>query len=139
VAPCSWWHLRNGARNANSLARRHHWHATAPSTDPADTPFCSLLAAHSVTGTGSTAGPTSPCAFRPSKWLLQSICLYGIDILGYAALPHTSHTCPLPPQNLDFDFEKCCSVSLSPINVYVCLVCGKYFQVGLVTRHCPST
>lgn len=34
-------------------------------------------------------------------------------------------------QNLDFDFEKCCSVSLSPINVYVCLVCGKYFQVGV--------
>ena len=32
-------------------------------------------------------------------------------------------------QNLDFDFEKCCSVSLSPINVYACLVCGKYFQV----------
>ncbi|KAK3259466.1 hypothetical protein CYMTET_31537 [Cymbomonas tetramitiformis] len=29
---------------------------------------------------------------------------------------------------LDFDFEKCCSVSLSPINVYACLVCGKYFQ-----------
>lgn len=32
-------------------------------------------------------------------------------------------------QVLDFDFEKCCSVSLSPDNVYVCLVCGKYFQV----------
>ena len=31
-------------------------------------------------------------------------------------------------QNLDFDFEKCCSVSLSPVNVYACLVCGKYFQ-----------
>eukprot|EP00963_Diacronema_lutheri_P010491 scaffold1060_cov385-Pavlova_lutheri.AAC.9 len=29
---------------------------------------------------------------------------------------------------LDFDFEKCCSVSLSPVNVYACLVCGKYFQ-----------
>eukprot|EP00803_Ostreobium_quekettii_P000247 evm.model.scf_77.7 EVM.evm.TU.scf_77.7 scf_77:133904-141766(+) len=29
---------------------------------------------------------------------------------------------------LDFDFEKCCSVSLRPDNVYVCLVCGKYFQ-----------
>ena len=28
---------------------------------------------------------------------------------------------------LDFDFEKCCSVSLSPLNVYACLVCGKYF------------
>ena len=32
-------------------------------------------------------------------------------------------------QNLDFDFEKCCSVSLSGHNVYACLVCGKYFQV----------
>ena len=30
---------------------------------------------------------------------------------------------------LDFDFEKLCSVSLSRVNVYACLVCGKYFQV----------
>jgi len=29
---------------------------------------------------------------------------------------------------LDFDFEKLCSISLSRINCYVCLVCGKYFQ-----------
>eukprot|EP00741_Cyanophora_paradoxa_P020845 tig00021314_g20123.t1 len=29
---------------------------------------------------------------------------------------------------LDFDFEKVCSVSLTNINVYACLVCGKYFQ-----------
>lgn len=29
---------------------------------------------------------------------------------------------------LDFDFEKLCSVTLSNINVYTCLVCGKYFQ-----------
>ncbi|KAK7409583.1 Ubiquitin carboxyl-terminal hydrolase 10 [Neonectria punicea] len=29
---------------------------------------------------------------------------------------------------LDFDFEKLCSVSVSNINVYACLVCGKYFQ-----------
>ena len=29
---------------------------------------------------------------------------------------------------LDFDFEKQCSISLSNINVYACLVCGKYFQ-----------
>lgn len=29
---------------------------------------------------------------------------------------------------LDFDFEKLCSVSLSPMNVYACLVCGKYYQ-----------
>ncbi|CAG8498076.1 8594_t:CDS:10 [Paraglomus brasilianum] len=31
---------------------------------------------------------------------------------------------------LDFDFEKVCSVSLSNLNVYACLVCGKYFQDG---------
>jgi U4/U6.U5 tri-snRNP-associated protein 2 len=31
-------------------------------------------------------------------------------------------------QNLDFDFEKCCSVSLSRVNIYACLVCGAYFQ-----------
>ena len=29
---------------------------------------------------------------------------------------------------LDFDFEKLCSVSLSNINIYACLVCGRYFQ-----------
>lgn len=29
---------------------------------------------------------------------------------------------------LDFDFEKLCSITLSNINVYACLVCGKYFQ-----------
>ncbi|WFC93992.1 Ubiquitin carboxyl-terminal hydrolase 10 [Malassezia brasiliensis] len=29
---------------------------------------------------------------------------------------------------LDFDFEKVCSVSLSNVNIYACLVCGKYYQ-----------
>ncbi|KAH7106768.1 cysteine proteinase [Auriculariales sp. MPI-PUGE-AT-0066] len=29
---------------------------------------------------------------------------------------------------LDFDFEKLCSVCLSNIHIYGCLVCGKYFQ-----------
>lgn len=29
---------------------------------------------------------------------------------------------------LDFDFEKVCSVSMSNINIYACLVCGNYFQ-----------
>lgn len=28
---------------------------------------------------------------------------------------------------LDFDFEKVCSISNSHLNVYACLVCGKYF------------
>ncbi|SBS93295.1 U4/U6.U5 tri-snRNP-associated protein 2, putative (USP39), partial [Plasmodium ovale curtisi] len=29
---------------------------------------------------------------------------------------------------LDFDFEKLCSISLSNLHVYACLVCGIYFQ-----------
>ena len=29
---------------------------------------------------------------------------------------------------LDFDFEKLCSISLTNLNVYGCLTCGKYFQ-----------
>ncbi|EDO45015.1 predicted protein [Nematostella vectensis] len=35
---------------------------------------------------------------------------------------------PFPRHVLDFDFEKLCSISLSHINVYACLICGKYFQ-----------
>eukprot|EP01104_Vermistella_antarctica_P009036 TRINITY_DN2309_c0_g3_i1.p1 TRINITY_DN2309_c0_g3~~TRINITY_DN2309_c0_g3_i1.p1 ORF type:complete len:533 (+),score=155.79 TRINITY_DN2309_c0_g3_i1:28-1626(+) len=36
---------------------------------------------------------------------------------------------------LDFDFEKVCSVTLSNLNVYACLVCGKYFQGrGMTTQ-----
>eukprot|EP01117_Protostelium_nocturnum_P008417 TRINITY_DN3008_c0_g1_i1.p1 TRINITY_DN3008_c0_g1~~TRINITY_DN3008_c0_g1_i1.p1 ORF type:complete len:557 (+),score=203.13 TRINITY_DN3008_c0_g1_i1:108-1673(+) len=31
-------------------------------------------------------------------------------------------------RNLDFDFEKVCSVTLQNLNVYACLVCGKFFQ-----------
>jgi U4/U6.U5 tri-snRNP-associated protein 2 len=46
--------------------------------------------------------------------------------------PKQSMRCPyldtVNRQMLDFDFEKLCSVSLSNLNVYACLVCGKYFQ-----------
>jgi U4/U6.U5 tri-snRNP-associated protein 2 len=31
---------------------------------------------------------------------------------------------------IDFDFEQACSVTLSTLNVYACLVCGKFFQGG---------
>ncbi|VDN56204.1 unnamed protein product, partial [Dracunculus medinensis] len=36
---------------------------------------------------------------------------------------------------LDFDFEKLCSVSLSHVNVYACMVCGKYFQGRGTSTH----
>ncbi|CAB3397203.1 unnamed protein product [Caenorhabditis bovis] len=43
-----------------------------------------------------------------------------------------SRSCPyldtIDRSVLDFDFEKLCSVSLSHLNVYACMVCGKYFQ-----------
>lgn len=29
---------------------------------------------------------------------------------------------------LDFDFEKQCCVTLTHLNVYACLVCGKFYQ-----------
>jgi U4/U6.U5 tri-snRNP-associated protein 2 len=31
-------------------------------------------------------------------------------------------------QLLDFDMEKLCCVTLTNMNVYACLVCGKFFQ-----------
>jgi U4/U6.U5 tri-snRNP-associated protein 2 len=31
-------------------------------------------------------------------------------------------------KKLDFDFEKVCSVTVSCVNIYGCLVCGRYFQ-----------
>jgi hypothetical protein len=31
-------------------------------------------------------------------------------------------------QHLDFDMEKVCSVTLANMNIYACLVCGKFFQ-----------
>lgn len=50
-----------------------------------------------------------------------------------------SRSCPyldtINRQVLDFDFEKLCSVSLSKINVYACLVCGKYFQGRGMNTH----
>ena len=50
----------------------------------------------------------------------------------YVEKKEASRDCPyLDTVNrsvLDFDFEKCCSVSLAPTNVYACLVCGRYFQ-----------
>ncbi len=36
---------------------------------------------------------------------------------------------------LDFDFEKVCCISLSNVNVYGCLVCGRYFQGKGTTTH----
>ena len=61
------------------------------------------------------------------KFLIHTNCRQDKDIkiLGYFGQIRNKI------QKLFFsslDFEKLCSVSLSRINVYACLVCGKYFQ-----------
>lgn len=88
---------------------------------------------------------------RPPRGLVHALVTLLRSASDTAAprvsLPSCVHTLALLLQNLDFDFEKCCSVSLSPVNVYVCLVCGKYFQVGAgssgdtwgATRACVRT
>jgi hypothetical protein len=60
------------------------------------------------------------------------VCNISYFVSGKKFQPKTNRLCPyldtINRQVLDFDFEKLCSVSLSRINVYACLVCGKYFQ-----------
>ena len=55
--------------------------------------------------------------------ILHSICQNNEGTVPFSFVPYFSSR-----SVLDFDFEKLCSVSLSHINVYACLVCGKYFQ-----------
>jgi U4/U6.U5 tri-snRNP-associated protein 2 len=45
-----------------------------------------------------------------------------------ASLPLADAVDSINRHMLDFDFEKVCSVTNSHLNVYACLVCGKYYQ-----------
>ena len=61
----------------------------------------------------------------------QASDLYLDTVRRICFAPSARTLCVSPQINrakLDFDFEKVCSVSLSNINTYGCLVCGKYFQ-----------
>ncbi|KIJ66365.1 hypothetical protein HYDPIDRAFT_150786 [Hydnomerulius pinastri MD-312] len=55
---------------------------------------------------------------------------YGLDATAPSNEPKASdlYLDTINRALLDFDFEKLCSVSMSNINIYGCLVCGKYFQ-----------
>lgn len=81
----------------------------------------------------STLTPSS----KPGKLKRKLEDIDPIDEIEEPKIPRkervkTYRLCPyldtINRQVLDFDFEKLCSVSLSRINVYACLVCGKYFQ-----------
>jgi len=57
-----------------------------------------------------------------SDLYLDTVCITCLFVRAISNLRQVNRAA------LDFDFEKVCSVSLSNINVYGCLVCGKYFQ-----------
>ena len=100
--------LRSGVtcfRTARRRVRRSPHFAMPPrkrareaSGEPVETEEGSARARDS-TEPPSTTAPSAPCPY--------------LDTVNLA--------------NLDFDFEKRCAVSLSPVHVYACLVCGKYF------------
>ncbi|KAF8908813.1 cysteine proteinase [Mucidula mucida] len=54
--------------------------------------------------------------------------LYLDTVFSCFPVPNITDLLQINRAALDFDFEKVCSVSTSNINVYGCLVCGKYFQ-----------
>lgn len=65
-----------------------------------------------------------------AAWLFSHCGLLGSSRIIHAPSSCAQLACSTAlMQNLDFDFEKCCSITLSHVNVYVCLVCGKYYQV----------
>lgn len=81
---------------------------------------------------GSSSGKVVSSPGRRDETELENIEEDDDEMTGYnqAELPRASdmYLDTINRAVLDFDFEKVCSVSLSNINIYGCLVCGKYFQ-----------
>lgn len=69
----------------------------------------------------------SPSTFREERTHIPSTTASSSSGSGT-----TRKKCPyldtVDRQHLDFDMEKVCSVTLSNMNIYACLVCGKFFQ-----------
>lgn len=86
--------------------------------DVQDAAYWTRLAQSSSSSSASTVPPTSKAS--------QSALSNGTALAkkGKSAL----YLDTINRAVLDFDFEKLCSISLSNINVYACLVCGRYFQ-----------
>ncbi|KAG0023581.1 hypothetical protein BGZ81_008067 [Podila clonocystis] len=66
--------------------------------------------------------------FKKKKTESGSALEAGSDLVSKKAKGSGLYLDTIQRYMLDFDFEKVCSVSLSNLNVYACLVCGKYFQ-----------
>lgn len=98
-------------------------------------------AAAAVATTGSSAAVSSAASLRAATAAYQTAIASNAssngsadDAIGDGASASSSDppVCPylstVNRERLDFDFEPICSVSLSPLNVYACLVCGVYYQ-----------
>ncbi|RUS90081.1 hypothetical protein EGW08_002123, partial [Elysia chlorotica] len=81
-----------------------------------------------ASGVDANAAPMRKPVKRPIKQSPDEDDDYK-PIVKKEANTDRSRSCPyldrINRSVLDFDFEKLCSVSLSHINVYACMVCGK--------------
>ena len=76
---------------------------------------------------------------RTSWFSLYQVGRIEVKIFRAKISSHLGHPFVLLHRHvLDFDFEKLCSVSLSHINIYACLVCGRYFQGKNNSLHSQS-
>jgi U4/U6.U5 tri-snRNP-associated protein 2 len=91
---------------------------------------------HAEHAGGRTRGIDRGCRVECASWSTHSTTAAILSPL-YRASPMRRDSagdiiCPyldtINRRALDFDFSKLCSISLSDVNVYACLVCGKYFQ-----------
>ncbi|KAG6380819.1 cysteine proteinase [Boletus reticuloceps] len=109
-------------------ARLEHIQATLDSKEPGHAPNSKLDGNTPVPGSDVEDDPYSLDA-TASAYARKASDLYLDTVRHHASspliLPHSSQ---INRALLDFDFEKVCSVSTSNINIYGCLVCGKYFQ-----------
>jgi U4/U6.U5 tri-snRNP-associated protein 2 len=109
-------HRMNGLRHPDSEQRAHHGHNGTDSLTAADEEQGLL------TDTGLDT-PGSASEVEEEEGAIARL-RQNAPMEGYRDL----YLDTIKRSVLDFDFEKLCSVSLSNINVYACLVCGRYFQ-----------
>ncbi|KAL8974770.1 MAG: hypothetical protein Q9197_001006 [Variospora fuerteventurae] len=102
--------LNNDARNGNAISQTAHQQEHQPEEAAQSPQFPQSLQAEDGEDDEQSAYSTISRQTVPTE--------------GYSDL----YLDTINRSVLDFDFEKLCSVSLSNINVYACMICGKYYQ-----------
>lgn len=112
-------------------------------TEPIKKEFPAPSSNDSSSSSSSSGSNIHPPVVEPTESLRATVQLHATSgMSATAASLHTHPTASQPEERrkcpyldtvnrhlIDTDMEKVCSVSLSNLNVYVCLVCGKFFQV----------